>query len=379
MQPVGASYEFLEAVAICRGDSFNEENNLTHAEAVEQARLFLNTERNKNMNIIRGKLIQPQKICIYGESGVGKTTLGAQFGNALIIDAERSSTHQDVPRVFIDNWEQLLSTIQEACTLAEFETIILDTVDWAELKCAEYICAKFKKNGIEEFGYGKGYTYLEEEFRKLIKLCDNLIQAGKNVVFLAHQTLRKIEPADEGTAFDRYEPKLSKKINPLVCEWVDALLFMFRKTYVETKDNGKGKVSGGKKRVINANSASFCLSKNRWNGLEDEFDADISQILPYLPKGQVKAPVPAPTPKEETPQFDDVVRAAHDKLRDLLAMGQYSEVELLAYLYGKNAKGNQFIPAGTAFKDIPESLIDRMTESDNWARIEQSLEANRNN
>lgn len=47
MQPVGASYEFLEAVAICRGDSFNEENNLTHAESVEQARLFLNTERNK--------------------------------------------------------------------------------------------------------------------------------------------------------------------------------------------------------------------------------------------------------------------------------------------------------------------------------------------
>ena len=378
MQPVGASYEFLEAVAICRGDSFNEENNLTHAESVEQARLFLNTERNKNMNIIRGKLIQPQKICIYGESGVGKTTLGAQFGNALIIDAERSSTHQDVPRVFIDNWEQLLSTMQEACTLAEFETIILDTVDWAELKCAEYICAKFKKNGIEEFGYGKGYTYLEEEFRKLIKLCDNLIQAGKNVVFLAHQTLRKIEPADEGTAFDRYEPKLSKKINPLVCEWVDALLFMFRKTYVETKDNGKGKVSGGKKRVINANSASFCLSKNRWNGLEDEFDADISQILPYLPKGQ-KAPTPVQTQEAPQQNAPDVPRTATDLLRDLLAMGKFSEVELLTYLYGKNARGNQFIPAGTAFKDIPETLIKKMTEPENWERIEQSLEANRNN
>ncbi len=371
MQLGGASVEFLEVVAICRGDSFNEANNLSHAEAIEQARAFLNIERSKDMNIIRGKLIQPQKICIYGESGVGKTTLGAQFGNPLIIDAERSSTHQDVPRVFIDNWEQLLSTMQEAATLSEFETIILDTVDWAELKCAEYICAKFKKNGIEEFGYGKGYTYLEEEFRKLIKLCDNLIQAGKNVVFLAHQTLRKIEPADEGTAFDRYEPKLSKKINPLVCEWVDALLFMFRKTYVETKDNGKGKVSGGKKRVINANSASFCLSKNRWNGLEDEFDADISQILPHLPKGQAKAPVQAP--KEETEQ----VRTVHDKLRDLLAMGQFSEVELLAYLYGKNARGNQFIPAGTAFKDIPETLIEKMIDPTNWERIEQSLENNR--
>ena len=119
MQLGGASVEFLEVVAICRGDSFNEANNLSHAEAIEQARAFLNIERSKDMNIIRGKLIQPQKICIYGESGVGKTTLGAQFGNPLIIDAERSSTHQDVPRVFIDNWEQLLSTMQEAATLSE--------------------------------------------------------------------------------------------------------------------------------------------------------------------------------------------------------------------------------------------------------------------
>lgn len=376
MQHIGASYEFLETVAICKGDSFDDTNNLTHAEAIEQAKLFLNIERNRNMNIIRGKLIQPQKICIYGESGVGKTTLGAQFGNALIIDAERSSTHQDVPRVFVDNWEQLLSTIQEASTLSEFDTIILDTVDWAELKCSEYICAKWKKNGIEEFGYGKGYTYLEEEFRKLIKLCDNLIQAGKNIVFLAHQTLRKIEPADEGTAFDRYEPKLSKKINPLVCEWVDALLFMFRKTYVEAKDNGKGKVSGGKKRVINANSASFCLSKNRWDGLEDEFDAEISQILPYLPKGQ-KTLTPVQTQEVPLPDSSEVPLTAIDMLRNLLAMGQYSEVELLTYLYGKNARGNQFIPAGTAFKDIPETLIKKMTEPENWERIEQSLKNNR--
>lgn len=376
----GADYEFLEAVAICRGDSVDEKNNLTHAEAVEQARLFLN-QKAKNMNIIRGKLIQPQKICIYGESGVGKTTFGAQFGNPLIIDAEKSSTHIDAPRVFVDNWEQLLAATQEARELAEFDTIILDTADWAELKCSEYVCCKWKKAGIEEFGYGKGYTYLEEEFRKLIRACDALIAAGKNVVFLAHQTLRKIEPADEGAAFDRYEPKLSKRINPLVCEWCDALLFMFRKTYVEAKENGKGKVSGGKKRVINANSASFCLSKNRWQGLPDEFDADIKTILPFLPKAKTTTPQTVPDGQEAkidtVPVPPETPRDLHGKLRDLLAMGNFTEVELLAYLYGKNAKGNQFVPAGTAFAAIPEKLIEQMIEPDNWSRVEHSLENNR--
>ena len=60
-------------------------------------------------------------------------------------------------------------------------------------------------------------------------------------------------------------------------------------------------------------------------------------------------------------------------------MGQFSEVELLTYLYGKNKRNTAFIPAGTSFENIPEELIVKMTEPDNWTRIEQSLEANRNN
>ena len=380
------NYEFLETLCICKSDSALPENNLTHALALERARKIFNLQQQGiyKMNIITGKIIEPQKVVLYGESGVGKTTLAASLPKPLIIDAERSSTHLDTPRVFVDGWQNLLATIGE-CRACEFETIVLDTVDWAELKCAEYVCALYKKGGIEEFGYGKGYQYLAEEFLKLLKAADEVIRAGKNVVFLAHSQLRKVEPPDEGIAFDRYEPKLSKKTTPLIVEWCDALLFMFRKTYVEQSASGKGKAKGGKKREICANSASFCLAKNRWEGVADEFDAEAKNLLPYLPQSIAQtAEGPAPK-KNETlrtppaPSTEEAQASPQERLSDLLALGQFSEGEMLAYLYGKNKNAKAFIPAGTEFNDIPADLIAKIIIPKNWGKIEASLNANRAN
>lgn len=381
-----ANYEFLELLCICKGDSKNPNLNLTHAEAYKMACDIFNQKKEKEnyMNIITGKIIEPQKIVIYGESGVGKTTLGAQFPKPLIIDAERSSTHLDTPRVFVNTWKDLLATLQE-CKSCEFETIVIDTIDWAELKCVEHVCGVYKKNGIEDFGYGKGYQYLAEEFIKLLKTSDEIINAGKNVVLLAHSQLRRVEPPDEGIAFDRYEPKLSKKGTPLVVEWCDALLFMFRRTYVEESATGKGKAKGGKKREICANSASFCLAKNRWENLPDEFEANINIILPYLPKS-AKTPlnIAKETPKEQTPAPTEekpaiAERTPQGKLSDLLALGKFTEGELLAYLYGKNKRSTAFVAPGTEFNSIPEDLIERMIKPGNWGKIEASLQENRNN
>ena len=33
--------------------------------------------------------------------------------------------------------------------------LVLDTADWAETLCGEYICSRDQKTGIEDYGYGK--------------------------------------------------------------------------------------------------------------------------------------------------------------------------------------------------------------------------------
>lgn len=98
------------------------------------------------------------------------------------------------------------------------KTLVIDTADWAETLCTEFICRKFGQPGIESFGYGKGYSFLAEEFSKLLKFCNDVILSGKNVVITAHAKMRKQELPDEQGAFDRWELKLSKQTAPLLKE-----------------------------------------------------------------------------------------------------------------------------------------------------------------
>lgn len=121
------------------------------------------------------------------------------------------------------------------------KTLVLDTADWAEALCVTHVCQKYKQNSIESFGYGKGYTYLAEEFGRLFSALDAVITSGKNVVITAHAKMRKFEQPDEQGAYDRWEMKLSKQVAPLLKEWCDMLLFLNYRTYVVTTETNAKK------------------------------------------------------------------------------------------------------------------------------------------
>ena len=70
--------------------------------------------------------------------------------------------------------------------------------------------------GIEGFGYGKGYTYLAEEFGRLLNSLSDIIDVGIHVVLVAHAWMRKFEQPDEVGSYDRWELKLQKKTAPLI-------------------------------------------------------------------------------------------------------------------------------------------------------------------
>ena len=381
------NYEFLEILAICKGDSFDPLNNLSHSAAYEAARRIYDqkySNKNINMNIITGKIAKAQKIIIYGEPGAGKSTLAAQFPNMLLVDVEHSSEHIDVPRVLVDSWDALLSTLSE-CASCQFDTIAVDTLDVVESFCATKYAIKI----LAPKDFGRSFVQLEEIFKEqIMPRLDAIISAGKNVVLLAHNELKKVELPDQDGQFDRHELRLTKRVKAMFEGWCDSLLFIYRKTFVEESDSGKMKAKGGKKRWIETNSNAFCIAKTRWVGLEDNFEADIKKILPFLPNTASSAPTPAaensdaPKPAE-VPQAQEATpppaMTPQERLSNLLALGKFTEGEMLAYLYGKNKRGTAFVDVGTEFKDIPAELIGRMTKPENWAKIEASLSANRAN
>jgi len=158
------------------------------------------------LNITKGKIDRAQKVVIYGAEGIGKSSLAAKFPDPLFIDTEGGTAHMDVRRIEKpQSWEEMLSVVKEvAATKDVCRTLVLDTADWAEQLIVSYLCTKYKQNSIESFGYGKGYTYLGEEFSRLLGALDTVLTSGVHVVVTAHAKMRKFEQPDEMGAYDRF-------------------------------------------------------------------------------------------------------------------------------------------------------------------------------
>ncbi|GAB6170589.1 ATP-binding protein [Paradesulfitobacterium aromaticivorans] len=235
------------------------------------------------MEITRGKIASAQKCVIFGPEGIGKSTFAAQFPNPVFIDTEGSTKHMDVARTpRPSSWAMLLEQVKYfKAHPQKCDSLIIDTADWAEQLCIIEICAKANKGGIEDFGYGKGYVYLAEEFGKLLNYLEELIELGINVVLTAHAQMRKFEQPDEMGAYDRWEMKLQKKTAPLVKEWADMVLFANYETYVVKTDDKKNKAQGGK-RVINTAHHPCWDAKNR-HGLDLKLPLDYKAIAHCIP------------------------------------------------------------------------------------------------
>lgn len=218
------------------------------------------------MKVVSGKMPGPKKVVIYGPEGIGKSTFASKFPGAVFIDTEGSTKEMDVLRAEIRPlWSDVIDAVKFLIDSKEYKTIVIDTADWTENLCIEYTCQKANLTHIEDFGYGKGYTYVQENFRTLLDLCNVAIEMGINVVFTAHAKMRKFEQPDEMGAYDRWEMKLSKQVAPMLKEWADMVLFANYKTYVVTDDKTKSKKAQGGKRVMYTSHHPCWDAKNRYN------------------------------------------------------------------------------------------------------------------
>ena len=211
----------------------------------------------------------PVKTVLYGPEGIGKSTFASHFPSPVFIDTEGGTKRLNVARLpQPTSWAMLLDEVAEVRKgNVPCSTLVIDTADWAERLCIQAVCARAKVNGIEDFGYGKGYTYVKEEFAKLLDALEEVLNAGHNVVVLAHAAITKFEQPDAVGNYDRWGMKTSKQVAPLLQEWCDMLLFANYKTVVEKADSGpnaKNKASGSK-RVLYTTHHACWDAKNRFD------------------------------------------------------------------------------------------------------------------
>lgn len=318
------------------------------------------------MEIVKGKILTASKVVIYGPEGIGKSTMASQFPEPLFIDTEGSTKTMDVSRFEAPkDWKSILEFVEyvhdhpDCC-----KTLVVDTADWAEMFCIRYTCEKGKVSNIEDFGYGKGYVYLQENFKLLLDILSSIIDLGIHVVITAHAKMRKFEQPDEMGAYDRWEMKLSRQVSPMLKEWADMVLFANYKTYVIEDDKTKSKKAQGGKRVMYTTHNPCWDAKNRF-GLDDCLDFDykaIKDVIEFKDAKPVKEEKPKKEPKKSEPKKaapepkkDDV----YSVLRSLMKKDGISDERLQ---YAVSTKGAYFNITPIEEYDpefVQKSLIDK--------------------
>jgi len=223
--------------------------------------------------VVSGRIIKPMRVLVYGLEGVGKSTFAASAPSPIFLGAEDGTSELDVQRFPQPTcWSDVMEAVHELITTPhEYQTLVLDTLDWMEPLCWHQTCVAMAKPGkpplrsIEEPGYGKGYVEAGGYWRQLAAALDRLRGARKmDVVLLAHSWIKTFKnPAGED--FDRYEMKVHKGAAGMWREWCDAVLFATHDvtTYEDDRKRVKG-IGTGARVLLTQHNAAYD-AKNRYD------------------------------------------------------------------------------------------------------------------
>jgi AAA domain-containing protein len=238
----------------------------------------------KLTNLIQtGQINRAQKLVIYGPNGIGKTTLAAQFPSPIFLDTEDGTTHQKLTRIQTPTEEPFFDALRTLGSERHgYKTLVIDTIDVAEKFNRERVLKQHKMKHIEDFGYGRGWTYLREQFDAFLFGClDGFIRHGIHVVAIGHSTVKRIQPPGLSDAYDRYELKLDPVNSAKLKEWSDALLFVSWDVRISENAEGRIRGVGGKERIIYTTHSAAYDAKNRV-GLPEKLKCEFAGLAPLL-------------------------------------------------------------------------------------------------
>ena len=333
--------------------------------------------------IISGVVNAPYRVLIYGVEGIGKTSLAARFPDPVFSDTEGSTLRFNLRRGTPGTWVELIEQAKHVRDTPNFcKTYVVDTADWAYDMACKHVCNKYRKSGIEDFGYGQGYSYVKEEFGKFINILDEITKGGVNVVLTAHAILSKVERPDAMGSYDHWELKMHKKVSTMLKEWVDLALFCDYETFVVSQNNQmlKNKATGGKRVMYTTHTPSWD-AKNR-DGLPEKIPMDYEQIrhiiertydqtAPVIEKPSVPVPdervVYDRNPEEVDPNYQGIP----NELLKLMLTSKVAPEEIM-YVVGQEG----YFPQDMPIKDYPADFVLGWIVAE-WGALVKRIKENR--
>ncbi len=229
--------------------------------------------------IQRGKTVAPRRTLIYGVHGVGKSTFGSMAEKAVFIQTEDGLGDVECERFPVaERYGHVIAALAELYTEQhEYQTVVLDSLDWAERLIWAEVCQNRGVESIEDIGYGKGYVFALTHWREVLAGLDALRnERGMHVILIAHAQIERFANP-ETDSYDRYTPRLQKLASALIQEYCDEVLFATYRIHTKTVNEGFDRTRvqgiGTGERIIRTTERPAHVAKNRLN-LPDEIPLD---------------------------------------------------------------------------------------------------------
>jgi hypothetical protein len=226
-------------------------------------------------SIVKGIQPEPFRLLIHGIEGSGKSTFASKAPDPVFVQTEDGLTQIDVPKFplaesfdsVIDNLNVLLNEEHN------YQTVVIDSIDWLEKLATQKVCADINTTTLAEVDYGRGFALLIPLFESVINLLNRIRRLRKmNVVLIAHTKLDKIADPS-GASYDQYAPRLDKRINGIIKEWVDVIGFATYTVAKTEQDEGFNRTrttvmavknKDGSDRILYLESNPAIVAKSRY-------------------------------------------------------------------------------------------------------------------
>ena len=216
-----------------------------------------------------------EKIIIYAESGMGKTTVASTAPKPLFVGLDDGGrkirnpiTGEPIQAIQgVETFQDVRDALQQVELFDSFKSVVVDTVTALQDLAIPYILETIpnekgqKMPNIIKYGYNKGYQHLYDVMKMILQDCDALVKRGKNVIFIAQAGPHKV-PNPSGEDYLRSGPRLysnTPSVEALYCEWADHILLV---DYNGKAVEGK-KAVAGESRVIYTKGQVHFRAKSR--------------------------------------------------------------------------------------------------------------------
>jgi phage nucleotide-binding protein len=216
---------------------------------------------------------RPVIMTLFGEGGMGKTTLAAMMPKPVFIRTEDGTAslagNEGVSLFPLASRSQDVFDAIEALASQphDYKTLVLDSItQLATLIESEIVAADPKAKSINQAGggYGAGYNTAAELHRKVREWAGALAyDKGMNVVFIGHADTETLDLPDSDP-YARYTIRMHKKSIPHYTDNVDLVGFIRLKTYLTGTGDKKRAVSTDEREII-CHPQAASVTKNRFN------------------------------------------------------------------------------------------------------------------